>query len=310
MCDILVANGRHPLNANKELNKAVPTFWQRKGPANDNGTSITFRDEGQSTILKDVRQVKESPIGKWGPKSEKKCILSLVMHLRKASQGDINPNNTQPFIDELGCFAHNGDIGPGIDNYPRTAEHIVAYEEGKKPSDSVKLWGALKLFLINLKELGIFGSDYYNCIHTFYYKVNGITLEDNKEKQSRIIGVFDTGETVWVYQNRNPWKVIFAQDISNGSPAVLLHTSSTDDSIKSLLESSSPMRQAYGEIMSKDEYAKKPLLEDCKMEKMSNGEFRVYQNGELTYSAPQPDLVKAAMCLPSDSLAYSILFKL
>ncbi len=94
--------------------------------ANKDGWGVSFRSGRETFLVKEAAPASDSP---WVRLMESEEIdTSLVLaHVRRASQGQLTLENTHPFKREMGgrvhVFAHNGDVSPVIETFPRRAAH-------------------------------------------------------------------------------------------------------------------------------------------------------------------------------------------
>ena len=142
MCQLLGISSKEPVR----LGFGWQAFARRgsEQAGNPDGWGIAYRHDGDVLLLREPRPAIDSPLVRFlernGPPSQ--CVIS---HVRRATHGQINLQNTQPFVRYLGgcahVFAHNGHVA-GTDALSMSHEKPVGETDSEQ------------LFLTLLRKIG------------------------------------------------------------------------------------------------------------------------------------------------------------
>jgi glutamine amidotransferase len=151
MCELFGMSGRYPATVSMSLGE-FSRHGGETGPHGD-GWGIAFYEGADARVIREPVSAADSRCA--GLIGELDLVSSLVIsHIRKATVGDINLANTQPFSRELGghrhVFAHNGDL-EGIED---VRELSLGRFRPIGDTDSERAWCAL---LAHLEPLWIDG---------------------------------------------------------------------------------------------------------------------------------------------------------
>jgi predicted glutamine amidotransferase len=71
---------------------------------------VCYRDNKPIVLGKEpTYAMEDAKYGEACQKLDKRCFKGVLLaHLRKASRGGVNPQNTAPFVKNIWCFGHNG----------------------------------------------------------------------------------------------------------------------------------------------------------------------------------------------------------
>lgn len=111
MCQLLGMNCNTPT----DIVFSFEGFRRRAGltDCHSDGFGITFFEGKGVRVFRDNQPAHSSPIADCAKQYHIKS-LNVIAHIRKATQGDVNIENTHPFIRELWgqnwMFAHNGNL--------------------------------------------------------------------------------------------------------------------------------------------------------------------------------------------------------
>jgi len=114
MCELFALSSRFPATVNMSLER-LAEHGDRAG-RNPDGWGIAYYEDRDARIVKEPRPAASSDWLRFITEHQFHSRLVLA-HIRRATQGQISFENTQPFVRELGgrahIFAHNGDF-PGF----------------------------------------------------------------------------------------------------------------------------------------------------------------------------------------------------
>ncbi len=119
MCELLGMSARHETTIRLSMSELARHGGQT-GPHRD-GWGLAYM-QGRDALV--VREPHAAASSAWLACLDHQAVrsTSVIAHVRKATQGERNLSNTQPFTRELGgrihVFAHNGMV-PGIEVDPR-----------------------------------------------------------------------------------------------------------------------------------------------------------------------------------------------
>ena len=111
MCQLLGMNCNTPT----DIVFSFEGFRRRAGltDCHSDGFGIAFFEGRGVRVFRDNHPASNSPIADC-VKQYKIKSLNVIAHIRKATQGDVNIENTHPFIREIWgenwVFAHNGNL--------------------------------------------------------------------------------------------------------------------------------------------------------------------------------------------------------
>ncbi|MFK7815190.1 MAG: class II glutamine amidotransferase [Gammaproteobacteria bacterium] len=134
MCELFAISSNYPTSVTFSLAE-FSKHGGLMGPHKD-GWGIAFYADKDAQIIKEANSASDSECLKFvrNHHIQSKYIIS---HIRKATQGEIAVENTQPFSRELGgrmhVFAHNGDLY-GITN-DKKLKHSIAHPMGNTDSE-------------------------------------------------------------------------------------------------------------------------------------------------------------------------------
>jgi len=134
MCELFAISSNHPTNVTFSLAE-FSKHGGLTGPHKD-GWGIAFYADKDAQIIKEANSASDSECLKFvrNHHIESKYVIS---HIRKATQGEVTVENTQPFTRELGgrmhVFAHNGDLQGITDD--KKLKHSIAYPMGNTDSE-------------------------------------------------------------------------------------------------------------------------------------------------------------------------------
>lgn len=134
MCELFAISSNHPTNVTFSLAE-FSKHGGLTGPHKD-GWGIAFYADKDAQIIKEANSASDSECLKFvrNHHIESKYVIS---HIRKATQGEVMLENTQPFCRELGgrmhVFAHNGDL-TGI-TADKNLKHSIAHPMGNTDSE-------------------------------------------------------------------------------------------------------------------------------------------------------------------------------
>jgi len=134
MCELFAISSNHPTNVTFSLDE-FSKHGGLMGPHKD-GWGIAFYADKEAQIIKEASSASNSECLNFVKRHqiESKFIIS---HIRRATQGEVKLENTQPFCRELGgrmhVFAHNGDLH-GI-TADKILKHSIARSMGNTDSE-------------------------------------------------------------------------------------------------------------------------------------------------------------------------------
>jgi glutamine amidotransferase len=134
MCELFAISSNHPTNVTFSLAE-FSKHGGLTGPHKD-GWGIAFYADKDAQIIKEVDSASNSECLKFVKNHhiESKYIIS---HIRKATQGEVILENTQPFCRELGgrmhVFAYNGDLHGIAED--KKLKHSIAQPMGNTDSE-------------------------------------------------------------------------------------------------------------------------------------------------------------------------------
>lgn len=122
MCELLAMSTRFPTNLTLSL-RALAEHSSSGGHVD--GWGVAYYSNGDAWRIRDTTAAYDSPwtklVASYGLTSD-----LIVAHIRKATQGQVVLQNTQPFERELGgrihTFAHNGDL-PRVMEFEKYRSH-------------------------------------------------------------------------------------------------------------------------------------------------------------------------------------------
>ena len=127
MCELFGLSSR----GNIQFSYSLEEFALHGGRthANKDGWGISFRSDKETFLVKEAAPASDSPWVRFIESQSIDCSLVLA-HVRRASHGELNLENTHPFKRELGgrahVFAHNGDISGIVEAYPAGSTRFQA----------------------------------------------------------------------------------------------------------------------------------------------------------------------------------------
>ncbi|MDG6897586.1 class II glutamine amidotransferase [Actinobacillus delphinicola] len=133
MCQLLGMN----CNVPTDMNFSMDGFYLRAGQTDQHcdGCGVAFFQGKSVRIFRDNLSALTSPIAQSLRKYDLKT-LNGIAHIRKATQGEINLENTHPFLRELWgenwVFAHNGNLTA----LPHLEENNIIFYEPIGTTDS------------------------------------------------------------------------------------------------------------------------------------------------------------------------------
>lgn len=114
MCELFALSSRYPATVNMSLER-LAEHGDEAG-RNPDGWGIAYYEDRDARIVKEPRPAASSDWIRFITDHKLRSRL-VVAHIRRATQGRVSFENTQPFVRELGgcahVFAHNGDL-PGF----------------------------------------------------------------------------------------------------------------------------------------------------------------------------------------------------
>jgi len=136
MCELFALSSNHPANVTFSLTE-FSKHGGLTGPHKD-GWGIAFYADKDVQIIKEANSASDSECLNF-VKSHHIKSKFVISHIRRATQGEVNLENTQPFSRELGgrmhVFAHNGDLtSVTTDKY---LQHSIAHPIGDTDSEYV-----------------------------------------------------------------------------------------------------------------------------------------------------------------------------
>ncbi len=134
MCELFAISSNHPTNVTFSLEE-FSKHGGLTGPHKD-GWGIAFYADKDAQIVKEANSASNSQCLKF-VKSHHIESKYVISHIRRATQGEVTLENTQPFCRELGgcmhVFAHNGDLY-GI-TADKNLKHSIAHPMGNTDSE-------------------------------------------------------------------------------------------------------------------------------------------------------------------------------
>lgn len=122
MCELVAMSTRQPSNLTLSL-RALAEHSSDGGPAD--GWGVAYYSHTDVRLIRDTTAAYDSP---WADFVAQHGLTSrtVIAHIRKATHGAVELENTQPFVRELGgrahVFAHNGHF-PQVLESPRYRSH-------------------------------------------------------------------------------------------------------------------------------------------------------------------------------------------
>ena len=134
MCELFALSSNQPTNVTFSLSEFAK-HGGLTGPHKD-GWGIAFYAKRDAQIIKEPSSASNSECLSFVKSHHLKC-KTVISHIRKATQGEVSLENTQPFSRELGgrahIFAHNGDLH-GI-TADKNLKHSFAHPLGNTDSE-------------------------------------------------------------------------------------------------------------------------------------------------------------------------------
>jgi len=255
MCELL------GLNFNE---KVSPTFsfrgFKNRGEYNPDGWGIAYYEDYKAEIIKEPISAINSP--KAEAFIKKKLIKSniFISHIRFATKGSKNFNNTHPFRKELNgkdyVFAHNGtirdfnkfELSKFYPDGETDSEHIFCYLMEKISARNISVWNEKDFDWLHEQLLEINSNGSLNCL-------------------------MSNGEYLFCYRDKNGWRDL--NYVFRKAPFHVVRLVD-EDFVINLAEEKRPTQRGF--IIATD-----PLTNESWM-KISKGNLKVFKDGDIVYS--------------------------
>lgn len=186
MCQLLGLNFNEPVKIDLSFRG-----FRHRGEDNPDGWGVAYYMKNSSKIIKEEKSAADSVVAE---KLINKNLVSkiFISHVRSASKGKINYNNTHPFkrflFGKEFVFAHNGTLYGFSeqlrikDFFPKgetDSEHAFCYILQRLKDENIKEWNKNSFQLLNeifseINELGRFNCLMSDGEHLFsYFDKNG-----------------------------------------------------------------------------------------------------------------------------------------
>ncbi|MGQ9799681.1 MAG: class II glutamine amidotransferase [Ignavibacterium sp.] len=254
MCELLGLNFNEPVKIDLSFRG-----FRRRGEDNPDGWGLAYYNNNSFEIIKEERSAADSEVAE---QLMTKNLVSkiFISHVRLASKGNINYNNTHPFKRNLFgkefIFAHNGTLNGFSEHlhikdfFPlgeTDSEHAFCYILQRLKDENIKEWDKNSFLLLKeiFSEINKFGK--FNCL-----------MSDGEY----LFSYFDENEHngLWYVHRKAPFQRVRLED---------------EDYEIDLAEQKSLTQKGY--II-----ATSPLTnEDWK--KFNRGSLMIFKNGEIVF---------------------------
>lgn len=120
MCDFLAIMAKKKINIRLFLKEIIDR--RKLLQVDEHGWGLAFKEDGELVVVKEPLPAWQSSFFLWLEEGKMRIKTDLfILHVRKATQGDISWYNTHPFYTEWNgkkyVFAHKGDVSEAIKEY-------------------------------------------------------------------------------------------------------------------------------------------------------------------------------------------------
>lgn len=254
MCELL------GLNFNEKVSSTFSfRGFRNKGKYNPDGWGIAYYNNLNAQIIKEpissvISTKAKSLISKNSVKSK-----IFISHVRFATEGTENLNNTHPFRKELNgknyVLAHNGTIRKF-----NKFELSKFYPDGETDSEHIFCYLMEK---ISAKNISVWNEDDFDWLHEQLLEINS---------NGSLNCLMSDGEHLFCYRDKNGWRDL--NYVFRKSPFDVVRLVDEDFEIN-LAEEKRPTQRGY--IIATD-----PITDE-NWKKISNGTLMVFKNGDLIY---------------------------